>query len=227
MIVPPMDQRRKKLLDAAAIAAAVFALSYFPDRQDGSGAILGGLAAFIGVAFALGPAATYRALPMRSMAARIQLVPLSLGLGIGLGVANLLTNYGMAVWKPAIYAQMVTRWARFSPWSVVVAGPIIEEIAFRLVLLSALAWVAARFTDNRRTIAYAALGISSLLFGVAHIFYGGVDDPVYVLGMAAKSSAAGLLLGWVFWRWGLPYSIVCHSAANGIHLLLMPLLFRA
>jgi hypothetical protein len=61
---------------------------------------------------------------------------------------------------------------------------------------------------------------------VAHIFYGGVDDPRYVVGMAAKSSAAGLLLGGIFWRWGLPYSIVCHSTANGIHLLLMPLLFK-
>jgi len=221
-----MDQRREKLLVAAAIAAAVFALSYFPDREDASGALVGGLAAFVGVAIALGPAMTYRALPKRSAAERLRLVPVSLGLGIGLGVANLLTNYGLAMSKSAIYTQMVTRWARFSPWSVVVAGPIIEEIAYRLVLLGALAWIVARFTDDRRTIAYVALGLSSLLFGLAHIFYGGVDDPVYIVGMAAKSSAAGLLLGWVFWRWGLPYSIVCHSAANGIHLLLMPLLFR-
>ena len=102
MIVPPMDQRREKLLFAAAIAAAVFALSYFPDREDASGAIVGGLAALVGVAIALGPATTYRDLPKRSTAERIRLLPLSLGLGIGLGVANLLTNYAMAMWKSAI-----------------------------------------------------------------------------------------------------------------------------
>jgi membrane protease YdiL (CAAX protease family) len=220
-----MDQRRDRLLVAAAIAATVFALSYFPDGEDGSGAVLAGLAAFFGVAIALGPATAYRALPKRSTTERMRLLPRSLGLGIGLGLANLMINYGMAMSKPAIYTQMVSRWARFSPWSVVIAGPIIEEIAYRLVLLSVLAWVVARFTSDRRTIAHAALGVSSLVFGLAHIFYGGVDDPVYVVGMAAKSSAAGLLLGWVFWRWGLPYSIICHCAANGIHWLVMPLLF--
>ena len=100
-----------------------------------------------------------------------------------------------------------------------------EEIAFRLVPLGVRAWIVGRVTGDRRTIAYAALGISSLLFGVAHVFYGGVNDPLYVIGMAVKSSAAGLLLGWVFWRKGLAYSIVCHSTANAVHLLLMPLFF--
>src|SRR6185436_2964675 len=119
MIVMPMDQRKDRLLVATATALAVFALSYFPDREDGSGAILGGLSAFIGVAIALGPATTYRALPKRSTTEHIRLLPLSVGLGVGLGLANLLTNYGMAMWKPAIHMQMVARWARFSPWSVV------------------------------------------------------------------------------------------------------------
>ncbi len=91
--------------------------------------------------------------------------------------------------------------------------------------LAALAWLAARFTNSQRAITFVALGVSSLLLGVAHIFYGGVDDPVYIVGMAVKSGAGGLLLGWIFWRWGLAYSIACHCAANGTHLLLMPALF--
>ncbi|HXG90735.1 MAG TPA: hypothetical protein VNJ02_20640 [Vicinamibacterales bacterium] len=24
----------------------------------------------------------------------------------------------------------------------------------------------------------------------------------------------GLLLGWIFWRWGLPYAILCHFVAG-------------
>jgi membrane protease YdiL (CAAX protease family) len=108
---------------------------------------------------------------------------------------------------------------------MVITGPIMEEIAYRLVLLGGLAWIIGRFTDNRRAIFYLALGLSSLVFGLAHITYGGVDHPLYAMGMAGKSGAAGMVLGWVFWHLGLPYSILCHCAANAIHLVLMPVLF--
>jgi hypothetical protein len=214
-----------RLLIAAATAAAVFLLLYFPDRDDGSGATLAGLAVFPGVALALAPLAKYRPLPKRSPREHGQLMLQALVLGLGLGIANLLVNYSLAISRTAVYDQMVSRWARFSAWSVVVSGPIIEEICFRLILLVALAWLAARFTNSLGTITFVALGASSLSFGVAHIFYGGVEDPLYVVGMALKSGAAGLLLGWIFWRRGLPSSIGCHCAANGTHLLLMPALF--
>ena len=221
-----MKNWRNSILVAAAAAGAVFVLLYFPDRDDGSGAVLGAIGTFMGVALAWVPVATYRPLPRRTSVEHVRLALHTLALGVGLGIANLLVNYGLAMWKAAIYEQMVSRWARFSPWSIVIAGPIIEEIAYRLVLLGALAWLVARVTDNRQTIAGVALGVSSALFGVAHIFYGGVDHPLYLVGMALKSSGGGLLLGWVFWRRGLPYSIACHSAANATHLLLMPLLFE-
>jgi membrane protease YdiL (CAAX protease family) len=217
---------RQRLIAGAAAAVAVSLLLYFPDRDDGSGAIVGGLCALVAVPFALAALAKCRALPARSIAEHVRLVPVTLALGIGLGLANLTVNYGMAAADPVIREQMITRWARFSPWSIVVSGPIMEEIAYRLVLLSSLAWIVALFTDNRRTGFYVALGVSSSIFGVAHIFYGGVDHPAYAVGMTVKSAAAGLLLGWVFWRRGLPHSIACHSAANGIHLLLMPFVFQ-
>jgi membrane protease YdiL (CAAX protease family) len=152
----------------------------------------------------LAAVAKHRCLPKRSTVDHLRLGALTFALGIGLGTANLAANYGMAVFDSAIYEQMVTRWARFSPWSTVVTGPIMEEIAFRLVLLGGLAWIGGRFTDNRPAIFYVALGLSSLLFGLAHTTYGGVDHPVYAIGMAVKSGAAGMLLGWVFWRRGLP-----------------------
>lgn len=221
----PVGSWTERLIVGAAAAVAVSLLLYFPDRDDGSGAMLGGLSALIAVPVGLAAVAKHRSLPKRPIVDHARLVALTLGLGIGLGAANLAANYGMAMFDSAIHEQMVTRWAEFSPWSIVIAGPIMEEIAFRLVLLSGLAWIVARFTDNRRAIFYAALGLSSLIFGLAHIAYGGVDSPLYAMGMAVKSGAAGMLLGWVFWRRGLPYSIVCHCAANAIHLVLMPLLF--
>ena len=215
-----------RLFIAAATAAAVSLLLYLPDREDGSGATLGGLLVLGGVVLVLVPLARYRPLPKRSLREHGQLILQALALGAGLGIANLLVNYGLAISRSAIHEQMISRWAQFSTWSVVISGPIIEEVSYRLILLGALAWLAARFTNSQRTITRVALGVSSALLGVAHIFYGGVDDPVYMVGMAVKSAAGGLLLGWIFWRWGLVCSIASHCAANGMHLLLMPALFQ-
>jgi hypothetical protein len=36
----------------------------------------------------------------------------------------------------------------------------------------------------------------------------------------AEARSAGLPLGWIFWRRGLPYAILCHIAANAAHLAL-------
>lgn len=215
----------RRILEAAVAAAAVGLLLYLPERDDGSGAVAGGLAALVGVFLALSVMATVRSLPKRSVSGHVRLLTLALGIGLAVGVANLSVNYAMAVLDDTIRSQMTTRWAEFSAWSVVITGPIMEEIAYRLVLLSGLAWIVARFTSDRRRIFPLALAGSALLFGVAHIFYGGVDAPLYAVGMALKSVAGGVVFGWIFWRWGLPYSIASHCTANGIHLLLMPLLF--
>lgn len=87
----------------------------------------------------------------------------------------------------------------------------------------------ARRVGDQRTVFHIALGVSALLFGLAHILYpmpaGGAVRTVHAIAVVVKSAAAGLLLGWVFWRWGLPYSIMCHSMANAAHLMLAPALF--
>ena len=213
-------------LAAGAVAAVVVALLlYFPDRGDGSGAILGGFCALIAIPLGLAAVATSRPLPKRSIAEHTRILPGTIGLGVALGIANLLTNYGMAKFDPNIHEQMIARWAHFQAWSIVLSGPVMEEIGYRLVLMSGVAWMAARVSSDPRKIFYVALGVSSVIFGVTHIAYGGVNTPPYQVGMAVKSTAGGVLLGWVFWRRGLPHSIVCHCTANGTHLMLMPLLF--
>lgn len=220
-----MHTSRRLLVSATLVALAVAASLFFPEQEDGSGSVFGGIGAFFATLVGLSAAARVRPMPQRTSAERVRLAALALAAGVGVGVANLLVNYGMSLLDPAIREQMVTRWAEFSTWSVVFAEPMMEELAYRLVLLSGIAWLAARFTSNHRTIEFVALAVSALLFGVAHVFYGGVEAPLYAVGMAVKSSAGGVAFGLVFWRWGLPYSILCHCIANGTHLLLMPLYF--
>lgn len=200
---------------------------YFPDREDGSGALLGGVFAFATVALGLFLIARARTLPRRSGLELVRLFALSIIVGIALGITNLVVNRAIASIDIRIYEQMVRDWAGYSSWSMIVADPLLEEIAFRLALMSVTAWVLARFTDDRRTIFIVVLLVSSVLFGLAHILPSSrpAVSAVHGIAVALKSGAAGALLGWIFWRWGLPYSYACHSTANATHLLAAPLLF--
>lgn len=217
--------RTKKLIAATITAIVVFFLLYFPDREDGSGSLLGAISTFIAVIIGLLALEKVRPMPKRTVIEHVRLGSFALGLGVVLGILNLSANYGMALLDSAIYEQMVTRWTEFSSWSIVVSGPVMEEIVFRLLLMSMLGWITARFTDDRYTIFCVALGVSSFLFGVAHIFYGGVDTLMYQIGIALKSGTFSIIFGWIFWRWGIPYSIIAHCMANAAHLLLWPVLF--
>ena len=149
---------------------------------------------------------------------------LSLIIGSALGLANLIANYSVASLDSRIYVRMSEMYARSSAWSGVIANPLLEEIGFRLFLMGGIAWLLSRSTDDRRTVFLVALVVSALVFAPLHLLRppaGLLDATVVVL----KAGAAGLSLGWVFWRWGLPYSIACHGATNAIHLLVMPVFF--
>jgi membrane protease YdiL (CAAX protease family) len=149
---------------------------------------------------------------------------LSLIIGSTLGLANLIANYSVASLHAPTYVRMTGMYARASAWSGVFATPLLEEIGFRLFLMGGIAWLLSRSTEDRRTVFLVALGVSALVFALLHLLRppaGLLDATVVVL----KAGAAGLVLGWVFWRWGLPYSIACHGATNGIHLLVMPVFF--
>jgi membrane protease YdiL (CAAX protease family) len=144
-----------------------------------------------------------------------------------LGIANLVANRAIALMDISIYQQMTEQWAGFSPWSMIVAEPLVEEIGFRLVLMGGVAWLLTHMTDDRRTVFVVALAVSSLLFGLAHIVVSSrpVVDALHATAVALKTGTAGAFLGWAFWRWGLPYSVACHSTANAVHLVAAPLLF--
>ena len=162
-----------------------------------------------------------RSLPPRGNAERARLVGLSLLAGAAYGLANLAANWAIAESDPALRQLLVQRFARIEATHAVVVAPLLEETGFRLFLLSVLARAFLRLT-TRATLAFAtALVLSSVIFASLHLARPLPLDPVladfYRIAMLLKYTPAGLLLGWIFWRWGLPYSMVCHAAANAAH----------
>ncbi|QQS45159.1 MAG: CPBP family intramembrane metalloprotease [Acidobacteriota bacterium] len=215
---------RHDLMVVGVLAAAAFVALYFPNRDDMTGAIVGAALASCGSAMGFAAVARVRPLPKRSLRERARFMVLSLLTGMALGLANLTANYTVASLDSRTYVRMSEMYARASPWSGVFANPLLEEIGFRLFLMGGIAWLLSRSTDDLRRVFLIALVLSAAVFGPIHLLRppaGLLDATVVVL----KAGVAGLVLGWVFWRWGLPYSVICHGTTNGIHLLAVRLFF--
>ncbi len=204
-----------------------------PSLEEGLGLetmVGGGLIGLPLVVFGFLTASRCRAVPERDNARRAKLAILALLTGIGVGAVNLGANVAMAAADPGIRALLHEHFAEPMSWARVASVAVVEEIVFRLFLMSVVAWIAARFLSKARAVFLTALIVSAFLFAVPHLL--GRPMPthsafaaLYVLGVVVKSGVAGLVLGWVFWRWGLPYAIVIHFAANGLHKVFEPMLF--
>ena len=216
-----------RLLTAAAIAVAFGAAFYFQSPDDVSGAVLAVVGVFLAMLAGLSLAARVRPLPEHTNAERARLAGVSLLAGIALGMVNLLINYGIAHLDPAIYAEMTGQWSKFRFWSVAVFGPLSEEIVYRLVLMSAIAWLVSRFTRDGRIIFGVALAVSSTVFGIVHILPGSrpTASALHAALVAIKSGVLGAPLGWMFWKKGMPYSTIMHGMGNAFHLFVGPMVF--
>lgn len=140
-------------------------------------------------------------------------------LGALLGAVLLGALFWLARLEPALHARFTHREHEplWRPLALAFESSILEEITFRLFALSALAWIASRLT-NRQVLAFRVgwLG-STLLFGLAHIpaWFSATNAGALLFALVLLlNGAGGLLLGWVFWRWGLVQAICCHFAGD-------------
>ncbi len=108
------------------------------------------------------------------------------------------------------------------PAAVGVGFPIIEEIHFRLFLMTALVWL---ITKLLRAPAgklgaggwWTAIAIQGLMFGAIHAATGEGTlwwEPRAVQMLFEPRIVAGIVLGYVYWRWGLETSILAHVIAD-------------
>ncbi len=226
-----VDRPRTEAAIAVAAAWLAFMAALLVGREvEDAGSFA--IAAVTGAALVfLGFTAASRAArrPRGLTAGRTRLALLSLAAGTGLGVANLAANKAIAAMHPTLRGLMVERMTTLAPLDGLIASPLIEEIAVRLFLMSAIAWVVLQLKKHA-TLAFAiALLGSALFFALLHLDRPLPDEPAlanyYRAALVTKYTLAGLPLGWIFWRWGLPYAILCHIAANATHLALQDYLF--
>ena len=107
-------------------------------------------------------------------------------------------------------------------------APIIEELGFRVVLIGlplfmlyshklsfkffvkSLWWPWKNLRNVNMKKALSVIVIVGILFGAAHIF----SDEAWSAGKLAQAIASGIIIGWVYFRYGLVSAILIHWAMN-------------
>jgi membrane protease YdiL (CAAX protease family) len=108
------------------------------------------------------------------------------------------------------------------PMAVGVGFPIIEEIHFRLFLMTAIVWIIAKLTRSPAGKLgaggwWTAIAIQALAFGAVHAATGEGTlwwEPRTIQMLLEPRSVAGIVLGYVYWRRGIEASITTHIVAD-------------
>jgi len=173
-----------------------------------------------------------RATPiLESLGRREKLLPaywVNLGLAILVGIlmgAVLLTLlFSLISVEPRLSARLAGRADQpaWMPWVLAFEASILEEVLFRLFLMSGIVWLLTRLkrTDKDKpssAIVWIALSVSALGFGLVHLpswFLVVNPTPFLITGVLLLNGVGGLVLGQVYWRWGIEAAMLCHFAGD-------------
>ena len=145
------------------------------------------------------------------------------GLLVG-GVLLIVLVFVLVPLEPAVGARLQARVGAplWLPLALAVESSILEEVFFRLFLLSAVAWLVGRAwregsIEIRSGAVWVAVSVSALAFGLAHVpsWQAAVTlTPVVIGTVLLLNGVAGIVLGQIYWRWGIEAAIACHFAAD-------------
>ncbi|MCS7141151.1 MAG: CPBP family intramembrane metalloprotease [Candidatus Nitrosocaldus sp.] len=108
------------------------------------------------------------------------------------------------------------------------AAPLREELGFRVILIGipvylflarqgstllSVLWRPYEYSTHRRSV-YVLIVASALLFGLAHVLF----STGWSYGKVTQATVGGLILGWLYYRYGLHTAIIAHWAANYVPL---------
>lgn len=152
-------------------------------------------------------------------------------LGLGL-IAGALTGgfllavlvYALVPVEPSLGARLHARAGAplWQPLALAVESSILEEIPFRLFLMSGLVWLFSRGWrrgegESKPAVVWTAVLLSALAFGLIHLpawLAAAGLTPLLVGCVLLLNGVAGIVLGQVYWRLGIEAAILCHFAAD-------------
>ena len=124
-----------------------------------------------------------------------------------------------------------------APWWAMMllsfSAGVTEEVAFRLGLLTFVAWLGSliwkpRQKQVRPAVFWTANILIALLFGVAHfsnIAAAGIPlVPGLIVRTLVGNSLAAMVFGWLFWKYGLESAILSHTFLDVMIFVVTPIL---
>lgn len=165
--------------------------------------------------------------PLLSLAPRNGLRSIVIAICVGLGFGIYMACADALLFRDVIPASQIAmvsgmtavqRIATFGPLAV------LEEIEFRLVVMSLLVWVLTTFAGRQAWCYWSAILITALLaypaFHPAYLSTLAIA-PATILREVALHGGAGVLWGYLYWRLGFAAAVIGHVSA---HVSLEPLL---
>jgi hypothetical protein len=153
--------------------------------------------------------------------------PLSIAIGTGLMFGAYMAVSDAVLFRSVIPVSQETlissfsaidRIAYFTPLAV------IDELEFRLVVMSALAWLLTAAGLRRPWCFWAAILVTALvIYPALHLAYLSALEPtpLTVAREIMLHGFAGILWGYLYWRYGLIAAMIGHISA---HVSLQPML---
>lgn len=150
---------------------------------------------------------------------------LALAAGLALGVAILAAiRFFFASFLPQLTARFTAE-MQLPLWKRIVIAfdsAVLEELAFRLLVFSAILWLAGRLLYPEGGLPPLGLlwGVNALIaigFGLAHLPNWAAMTrltPGVVAAVVLLNSAGGLLFGYLFFSSGLEAAVIAHFAAD-------------
>ena len=179
------------------------------------GSVAGAVLVFIGFL----AASRCRRIPEHPVRIRVRLVLLSAAAGGVLGLVLVAALVFLAHHEPALHARFANRLSEpaWRPLALAFESSVLEEVVFRLFTMSAIAWLAGRLIRSPGVTLLTSVFLSAILFGLAHLpawLAAAPPTAPLIAAVIFLNGIGGGVFGWVFWRWGLPYAIICHFVGD-------------
>jgi hypothetical protein len=144
------------------------------------------------------------------------LVGLAIGAVVSLGVSSLPENARIPGWENPTILEGFLR---------CLSAALTEEIVFRFGLMTLLAWVVWLGLKRPGTHAiplWVGNLLAALLFAAAHLPGQPPDmwNPVMLVPMLTVNAASGMIMGWLFMRYGFISAISAHFVADVVQLVI-------